>query len=93
MEKINITVTAHVYNSKGEDDVMMLYSHTFDNRHDILYDTDTPFLDILTGNFPLFKWQYDDGNDGYNTNYCQYVAYPKYGSENYILATLETETA
>ena len=44
------------------------------------------FLRFLRKNFPLLKWEYDDGEDTPYTEYVQYVAYPSKNSKDYILA-------
>lgn len=47
-----------------------------------------PFFNWLKENYPLLEWKLDDGDDKYDTDYCQYVAHICEGG--YMLASLQS---
>lgn len=87
--KISVFITAHILTEPCNEDSMVLFASDYEREGFLSSDTKSPFLKFLEHNFPLFKWDYDDGDDTYNTGYCQYAAYTEDETMNYVLATLE----
>lgn len=87
--KISISITAHIVTEPCDEDSMVLFRSDHESKNFLPSYKKSPFLKFLEHAFPLFKWDYDDGDDTYNTDYCQYVAYTEDGTMNYVLATLE----
>ena len=93
MEKFSLIITAQweLKNPNGEycgTDSMTLYQTSLEAETAFDYGSKSPFLRVLKSMFPVFDWKIDDGDDVYNTNYCQYVAYPESDNGRYILASL-----
>ena len=88
--KIYVTITAHVSIEPCNEETMVLYDSGHEDRNFLDGGVKLPFLNFLKRNFPLFAWDYDDGDDNYETAYSQYVAYTEgENTGNYVLATLD----
>lgn len=62
------------------------------------FSAENTLYDWLCKNFPLFDWEYDDGDDfevNPETDYCQFVAYPcrrlEDCADDYVLATFQAD--
>jgi hypothetical protein len=87
--KYEITVVA-IVGANATD--LVLYSNEV---YSDMFNRKLTFLDWLKKNFPLLKWEFDDGMDFDEwkaTDYIQYVAYcDERKTNSYVLATLYEE--